>query len=437
LEWQLTLVIMVGGLIVAMATGMPVAFAFMLINVIGIFIFLGGMVGLHQLTLSIFESVSSFVFLPVPLFILMGEIMFHSGIAFNMIDTLDKWIGRLPGRLGVLAVVAGTLLAALTGSGTASTAVLGELLVPEMERRGYKKPMSLGPVLGSGGLAVMIPPSMFAVVAAALIDVSVAELLIAGIVPGLMMAFLYISYTMMRCWLQPSIAPSYTIESISLSQKLVATAKYVLPLGLVVFSVIGVILLGIATPSEAAATGVLSCIILAFFNRKLSWEVLKKSLSGTFSVTVMIFMIITGSVVFSQILAFSGASKGMTEFVMGLPLSPIMLIIASQVILLILGTFMGSISMLMITVPIFMPIVHALGFNPLLFGLLMLLNMEMSATTPPFGMSLFVMKGIAPKDTTMGEIYRAGLPYLGCDAVVMAIMLIFPGVVLWLSRLMK
>lgn len=420
-----------------MATGIPVAFAFMLINVIGVFLLWGGEAGFHQLALSIYASVSSFIWLPVPLFILMGELMFRSGIATNMIEAMEKWLGRLPGRLGVLTVVVGTIIGALTGSVSASTALLGEVLMPEMERRGYKKPMSLGPILGSAGLAPLIPPSIFAVVVAALIDVSVAKLLIGGIIPGLMSAFLYIGYIIGRCWLNPSLAPTYKIPPVTLSERLAETIKYVLPLGLVIFAVTGVILVGIATPSEAAATGVLSCIILALLYKRLSWEMLKKSLSSTLSITVMIFMIITASVTFSQVLAFSGASKGMTEFVMGLPLPPIFLIIVSQVLLLFLGTFMGSISMIMITIPIFIPVVQAIGFNPLLFGLLMVVNMVMAEKSPPFGMILFVLKGVSPPDTTMEDIFRASVPYLLLDGIVMAVMLASPSLVLWLPNLLK
>ncbi len=436
MEWQLSLILIIGGLIVIMATGMPVAFAFMFINVIAAYFLWGGGIGLSQLTLSIYASVSSFVWLPVPLFILMGELMFRSGIAANMIEAMEKWLGRLPGRLGVLTVIVGTIIGALTGSVAASTALLGDVLMPEMVRRGYKKPMTLGPIIGSAGLAPLIPPSIFAVVVAALLDISVAKLLIGGIGPGLVSAGLYIFYIIVRCWLNPSLAPSYDVATMTLTHKLKDTIKYVLPLGFVVFAVSGVMLLGIATPSEAAATGALSCILLACVYGRVNWQMLKQSLSQTLNITLMLFMIISSSIAFSQILAFSGASRGLTEYVMSLPLPPITLIIASQALLFFLGTFMGSISMIMITAPIFLPVVNAVGFNPLLFGLMTVFNMVIAEKSPPFGMILFVLKGVASPDVTMGDIFRESVPYLFLDCIVLIIMFSFPALMLWLPNVM-
>jgi tripartite ATP-independent transporter DctM subunit len=420
-----------------MATGLPVAFCFLLVNLVGVFLFWNGEAGLRQLTLSIFDSVTFYGLLPVPLFLLMGEVMFHSGIAPNMLDVMDKWMGRLPGRLGLLAVAGGTLFATLSGSGLASVAMLGTVLTPEMEKRGYTKPMSLGPILGSAGLAIMIPPSALAVLLASLGLISIGKLLIAIIVPGLLMATLYAAYIIVRCQLQPAIAPAYEIVPTPLSEKIGAAARYVLPLGSVIFLVTGVIFLGIATPSEAAAFGAIGTLILAASYRKLNWGTLKKSTFGTLRVTVMMFMVITGAKAFSQILAFTGATEGLSELAVGLPLPPIVIIIAMQVILLVLGTFMDIVSIMMITLPIYMPVVQALGFDTVWFGALMLLNMEMAATTPPFGLTLFVMKGVAPPDTTMGDIYRAGLPFLGCDLIALSLMIAFPTVVLWLPSLMR
>ncbi len=437
MEWWLVLLLIFGSLIVLMASGVPVAFAFMLVNVVGVFVLWGGEVGLHQLTFSLFRSLASFVWLPVPMFVLMGEIMFLSGMGKQAIDALDNWLGRLPGRLGLLAVASGTLLSTLTGSSIGSIALLGKTLVPDMEERGYKKPMSLGPILGSGGLAMMIPPSLLAVILAATAEISVGRILIGGIVPGLLMAFFYASYIIIRCKLQPSIAPPYQPPPTSLLEKIKPVVRYVLPLGFIVFAVTGVIFLGMATPSEAAATGALASLILAFFYKGLNWEMVKKCLWDTINITTMVFAIIMGSKAFSQILAFSGASANLAEFVAGLPLPPLALAIAMQIMLLILGMFMGSVAVIMVTVPIFMPLVYALGFNPIWFGLLMLLNMEMGQTTPPYGMLLFTMKGVAPPDTTLGDIIRAALPFLYCDAIVMALMIAFPNMVLWLPGLMR
>ncbi len=437
MEWWLVLLLIFGFLIGVMVTGLPVAFCFILLNFIGVYIYWGGDIGLSQLILSIYSSLGKFTLLPVPMFVLMGEVMFHSGMGLSMIDVLDKWLGRLPGRLGLLAVGSATMFSTMSGSTMATTAMLGALLTPEMEKRGYKKPMSIGPVMGSGGLAMLIPPSGLAVLLAAVAEISVGRLLMAGVIPGLVIAFFYASYVIVRCMLQPSIAPAYEVRHIPLTEKVTATVKHVLPLGFIVFVVLGFIFMGIATPTEAAALGALSCLILAAFYRRLNWELVKKSVTGTVQVTVMTFMILSGAVAFSQILAFSGATKGLLEFVVVLPLAPMVLFIAMQGILLVLGMFMSAVAIMMISIPIYMPIVEALGFDQIWFGLIMLINMEMAMTTPPFGMLLFVMKGVAPKGTTMGDIYRAGIPFLLCDLVTMLVVIAFPMVALWLPNLMR
>jgi len=413
-----------------------VAFCFMLVNVIGVFIVWGGEAGLRQLSLSIFASLSTFTLMPVPLFVLMGEVMFLSGLGFSMIDALDKWLGRLPGRLGLLAVAAGALFSTMSGSTIGTTAMLGSVLSPEMERRGYKKPMSIGPIMGSGGLAMIIPPSALAVILASLAEISIGKLLIAGVIPGLLIALFYGTYIVGRCYLQPSIAPQYAVAATPLSKKLMLSVKHILPLGLIMFMVLGLIFLGVTTPSEAAATGTLSCFVLAAMFRGLNWEVVKKSISSTMMITGMVFLIIAGATAFSQILAFSGASRGIVNFVAGLPLTPIMVLMAMQVGAWALGTMMSSVPVIMITIPIYMPIVQALGFDPIWFALILLINLEMSQTTPPFGILLFAMRGVASPDTTMGDIIRAGLPFLVCDLAAMLLVIAFPVLALYLPSLM-
>jgi len=437
LEWQIALLLFFGSLIFLLALGMPVAFSFLLVNIVFMFLFWGGQAGLEQLIESLFVSVASFTLLPIPLFIIMGEVMFRSGVAPRMMDALDKWLGRLPGRLGLLAVGGGTLFGTLSGASMASTAVLGSVLVPEMEKRGYKKPMSLGPILGSGGLAIMIPPSNLAVLLGAVGEISVGRILIAIIIPGLLMAILYATYIIMRCRLQPSIAPAYDIIPPSLSDKLISTVRYVLPLGFIVFLVVGLIFLGVATPSEAAATGALGTFILAAFYRKLSWDVVKKSVSSTLQVTVMMFMIIAGATAFSHVIAYSGASHGLVQFAMALPLTPVLIIAAMLAVSLFLGMFINLLAIIMLTLPLFIPVVHALGFDPVWFAVIFLLTLEMGATSPPFGLSLFVMKGVAPPGTTMGDTYRAAIPFLLCDLVVVVLLLTLPIIALWLPNLMR
>ena len=436
MEWQLVLLLIFGSLMILMATGMPVAFCFMFINLVGMYVFFG-LTGLEQLIISMYRTLNTFILLPIPLFILMGEVLFHSGIAPVLIKTLDKWLGRLPGRLSLLAVASGTLFSTLTGTSLASVAMLGSVLVPEMEQQGYKKSMTLGPILGSGGLAMMIPPSALAVLCGAIAEISIGKILIAIIIPGLVMAAIYAAYIIARCWLQPSIAPTYVVPPIPLSEKLLATARYVLPQGVVIFLCIGVIFLGVTTPSEAAATGSIGTIILALCYRRLNWEVLKKAITGTISVTGMLFLIIAGATAFSQILAYSGASASLSALVTGLPVAPIIIIMVMQVVILFLGCFMDVVSIMMITLPIFVPVVLSMGFNSVWFAVIFLINIEVAGISPPFGLSLFVMKGVAPPDTTMGDIYRAALPFCGLSLVAMALIMAFPALALWLPGLMR
>ena len=436
MEWWWILLIIFLALVFLMAAGVPVAFAFLTINIVGVYIFWNGIAGLTQLILSIYESVTSFALLPVPLFVLMGEIMFRSGIASRQMEVLDSWLGRVPGRLSLLAVGGGAMFATLTGSAMAGAAMLGSTLVPEMEKKGYSKSMSLGPILGSGGLAIMIPPSALGVLLAALGEFSVGRFLVAILIPGCIMAILYAAYIVIRCQFQPHLAPKYTPVPVAFSRRLQQTIIYVLPMAVIVFLVIGLIFLGIATPTESAAAGTLACFVLAGAYRRLSWTVVRKAIEGTLRVTVMMFMILAGSTAFSQILAYTGASTGLVELATNLPVEPILVILVMQIILFMLGTFMEPLSIMMLTIPIYFPIIQALGYSPLWFGTIMLLNMEMATTSPPFGLVLFVMKSVAPKETTMADIYQAALPFLACDAVAMAAIMTFPALVLWLPGLM-
>jgi tripartite ATP-independent transporter DctM subunit len=437
MEWWLALSLLLGTMVVLMVCGIPVAVAFLTVDLVGAILFLGGEPGITQLVLNMAESLSSFSLLPVPLFVLMGEVMFHSKLGFRAIDVVDQWIGRIPGRLSLLAIVGGALFSTMSGSTLATTAILGSMLVPDMEKRGYSKTMSIGPIMGSGGLSMLIPPSALAILLAALNQISVGGLLIAGILPGLLMAFFYGSYVVVRSLLQPHLAPNYQKDPVPLSVRIKGTLLYVVPLGLILFLVIGLIFLGVATPSEAAALGAMGTILLAVAYRRMNRRILKASILGTVRITSMMFMIIVGSMTFSQIMAFSGASAGLIGLVTDLDIHPIMILICMQILLLFLGCFMDNLSMVMIAIPIFLPIVNALHFDTLWFALIMLINMEMANTTPPFGLLLFVMKGVAPKDTTMADIYKAGVPFLLCDTAVMVLVMIIPPIALYLPGLIR
>ncbi len=432
MEWQLWLLIIFGILLILMLTGMPIALCFFVVNIFGMYFFFGGLMGLQNLVDSVYTSLNSFILLPIPLFILMGDIMFQSGIAPTLIEVIGKWMGRLPGRLALLAVAAGTLLSTLTGTSIASVAMLGSTLVPEMEARGYKKSMSLGPILGSGGLAMLIPPSALAVLCGAIGEISISGILIGIIFPGLLVAGLMATYIITRCTLQPELAPIYEVKKIPLSEKLRETAKYVLPQGFIIFAVIGLMFIGIASPSEAAACGAVGTCILAACYKRLNWTIVRKATFSSLNVTGMILLIIGGAQAFSQVLAFTGASSGLAEFAISLPVHPIIIFIAMQIIILFLGCLMDVVSIMMITLPIFVPVVRELGYSDVWFAVIFLMNIEIAGVSPPFGLSLFVMKSVAPKDTTMGDVYNAVIPFILCSLTAMILIGIFPQIALWL-----
>jgi tripartite ATP-independent transporter DctM subunit len=296
--------------------------------------------------------------------------------------------------------------------------------------------MSLGPLMGVGTVDALIPPNALTVVLASLANIDVGQLLIAGIVPGLIMSGLYFLYVLLWVRLFPKEAPMYEVTPVPLKEKLIATLKYFLPLSLIIFMVIGFIFLGVATPTEAAATGTLGSFILALIYRRLSWEVFKKSVMGTVRVTVMIFMIIIVSSTYGEILAFTGAAAGMTSFISNLAISPMIILIGMLVVILILGCFMETVAIMMITIPIYMPVVNALGFNPIWFGVMMLIALETGLITPPFGVTLFVMKGVAPPDVTMSDIWKAVTPYVIIDIVCIVLVLVFPVLATMMSSLM-
>lgn len=435
MEWWLILLIILVGILFLFSIGLPVAFSFFVLNILAAFLLWGGQKGLDQFILSLYGSIN-FNMLPVPLFILMGEVMFRTGVAPRMIETLDKWIGRVPGRLSLLTVFGGAIFGALSGAATASVAMLGTVMLPEMEKRKYKYPMSLGPIMGSAGLDIMIPPSALGVILASLARFSIGKFLFAIIIPGLIMAVVYAAYVVIRCMLDPSLAPVYEVPRIPLRVKIVDTIRYILPLGSIIFLALGVIYLGVATPNEAAALGAVGCYILAFFYRGLQWEVVKSTFLDSTKISGMIFLVLAGAVAFSQIMAYTGATNGLVDFLLTLLLPPLLLMISMQVALLIMGCFIDALPIMIITVPIFMPVIKTLGFDPVWFGAIMLLNMQMGTLSPPFGLVLFVMKGVAPPHIKMINIYKAVYPILGLDLLVMVIMIAFPQVVLWLPNLM-
>jgi len=435
MEWWMVLGSFILALLLVLASGFPIAFGFLMIDLLGALIFIGPM-GLQQMTLQVFSSLATFTLTPIPLFILMGELMFHSGIANNTIDVIDKWLGRLPGRLSLLAAGTGVLFAALSGSTLANTAMLGTVLLPEMRRRGYHVSMAVGPIIGVGGLAMLIPPSSLAVVLASIGHISVSKILVGGVIPGLLLGTLIAAYIIVRCWLNPSLAPRYEVAPANFREKITGLVKYVLPLGFIIFMVLGLMLLGIATPTEAASSGTIATILVTLFYRRLTWKMIKASVIGTLEISIMVLMIVAASNTFSSLLAYTGATRGLLAVVENLSVPPLVILICMQLVVFVMGTFMETISIMMICMPIFMPIVKMLGFDPVWFGVIMLINFETGFITPPFGMLLFVMKGVAT-ELSIKEICYAAAPFIVIEIVAMTMIIAWPQLVLWLPSFVQ
>jgi len=435
--WIETGLLLFGGLVVVMGFGVPVAFAFLLLNVVGAFLFLGGEAGLIQLARNAVQSITSFSLTPIPFFVLMGEILFHSGVALKAIDAFAILIRRVPGRLAVIAIVAGTVFSAISGSTIATTALLGSLLLPTMLERGYDPRMAVGPIMGIGGVDMLIPPSALTVLLGSLAGISITGLLIGGIIPGLILSVFFVGYIIMRVMINPSLAPDeHLADGPGGFRRWFPFVVHVLPLVLIFGVVVGAMAGGWATPTEAAALGAASTIIAVAGYRRLTAVNLMKALIGTVGITGTILFIIIGATTFSQVLSFSGVVNGIFKLITSQDLSAMTTLVGMLAILLFLGCFVDQVSMMLITLPFFMPLVSYHHIDPIWFGVLFLICMQLGLLTPPFGLLLYTMKGVAPPSISMQQIYRAVMPYVLFGVILLVLIMMFPALATWLPGLL-
>jgi tripartite ATP-independent transporter DctM subunit len=411
---------------------MPVALSFVAINIVGAWLFLGGEVGLAQVVRNSVVSVMNFSLTPIPLFVLMGEVLFHTGLAIKVIDGVERLIRQVPGRLAVVAVVSGTVFSAISGSTIATTAMLGSLMLPVMLSRGYHPTMATGPIMAIGAVDMLIPPSALTVLLGSLSGISISKLLIGGVVPGLMLSVAFVGYIVLRARLTPALAPPTPIERHSGWENWRLLVLYVIPLLGIFAVVVGAMSGGFATPTESAALGALATMGVAALYRVLSLEALMKSLKGTTAISGMILFIILGATTFSQILSFSGATDGLVSAILGRGLSTLAVVALMMLILIFLGVFIDQVSMMLITLPVFMPIVAKLGIDPIWFGVLFLICMQLGLLMPPHGLLLMTMRGVAPPEVTMMHIFQAVVPYIIMSLVLLALLIGFPAVATWL-----
>jgi tripartite ATP-independent transporter DctM subunit len=435
MSWQIASWLLFGGSTLLMLLGLPVAFSFLAINIIGAILFLGGEPGLIQLARNSVDSVASFSLTPIPMFVLMGEVLFHTGLAVKVVDAVERLITKVPGRLAVVAVVAGTIFSAISGSTIAVTAMLGSLMVPLMIKRGYHPIMATGPIIAVGALDMLMPVSALAVLLGSLSGISIPRLLMGGFVPGMILKAAFIAYIVVRVKLNPSLAPTAQLAAYQGWEKLKPLVKYVIPILSIFLVVVASMSLGFGTPTESAAVGALATVVLALAYRALTRENLLTALRGTMAISGMILFIIVGATTFSQILSFSGASNGIVSLIVGHGLTKNVIIADMMLILIFLGIFVDQVSMMLITLPIFMPVVQKLGIDLVWFGVMYLICMQLGLMLPPHGLLLMTMKGVAPPQIKMSHIFRAVVPYIMLSLVLLALVFFLPVVAVWLPNL--
>jgi tripartite ATP-independent transporter DctM subunit len=427
----------VAAFIVLLLAGLPLAFATGAVAVI-FTLFLFGEPGLTLIVSRVFTLMGNYVLVSVPLFIFMACILERAGIAEAIFNTVHVWAGRMRGGLAVAVIISCALMAAMVGVIGAEIVTMGVVALPAMFNRGYRKDLALGCICAGGGLATLIPPSVVFIMWGLTAGVSIGQLYMAGVVPGLMLAGMYIAYIIARCRLQPELAPPATAEelAIPLSEKLVLLRDLLLP-SAVAFSVLGSLYLGWATPTEAAGVGVLGAMIAAAVNRRLTWANIKIAIADTTKVTVMLYWLFFGSSALIGVYTLAGGTRLIQDTMTGLPVGPIGVIIIIQLIWIVLGCFIDWIGILLLTAPIFVPVASALGFDLVWLGVLFCMNMQISYISPPFGPAAFYLKGVVPKDISLNDIFASIWPYLILQFVALGLVIAFPQIALWLPGTMS
>ncbi|MFP4573412.1 MAG: TRAP transporter large permease subunit [Desulfobacterales bacterium] len=423
-------------MIFGLVSGLPIAFVLGAIGTIFTY-FLWGPHAMLMITSTIFgKAMMSFGLLAIPLFILMGNILQHSGVADRLFSAFYIWGGKLGGGLAVAAIIVCTLFAAMTGIGGAGTVTMGLIALPAMVSRGYNKKLALGCIGAGGALGILLPPSIIMIIYGMITQTSIGKLFAAGILPGLLLAGLFIAYILIVCKLYPSYGPGVPEkETLTLKEKVVNTKSVIGPL-LLILAVLGAIFGGIATPTEGAAIGAFGSLILMITSRKLNWSSFKDVSMGTLRYSCMVLWIIFGAYCFSTIYTALGAAAFFSNLVQDLPFGYWGVFILLQLIFFVLGTFLDPGAIVMITAPIAMPVVKLMGFDPIWFGVIFVMNMQVAYISPPFGYNLFYLKSIAPPGIEIKDIYLAIIPFIVIQIIALIIVAIFPQIALWIPDLL-
>lgn len=424
-----------GLLLLLMGTGLPVFVAFLLVNLIAVGLFLGP-AGYGMLTSSLYETTTSQSLVTIPLFILMGEILFRSSAVEVLFRSIDTLVWRVRGRQYVLAVVLATVFSTLSGAAMGVAAMLGRSLLPGMIGRGYDARLSAGTILAGASLAPLIPPSVLVIIIGTLAGVSIAGLLVAGIVPGLVFAAMFLGYIFVRIRLNPALAPRQedTGRDVGAGDLLRALLSLI-PFTVIIAMVMGLILAGIATPTESAAMGVIGSLMTAAIYRSLGPKMIADSLAATMKVSTMILVIMASSKLFSQLLAFTGGASALTELVVGLDMPLWMLLTLMMALPFVMCMFVDQIALMLIIIPIYLPIVAANDLDPIWFWLLFLVNITIGGLTPPFGYVLFALKSTWD-DGSLGDVYAAAIPFVVLFLAGIVLLALFPGLTTFLPSML-
>lgn len=429
------LTIMFVGLIVIMATGLPIAF------VLGGFslfltLTLWNPDSVVILVLQIFDTMMSEPFLAVPLFILMAAILQRSGVIEDLYRVMELWFGRLRGGLAIGTVIICVLMAAMTGVVGAAVTTMGVLAMPEMLRRKYDASLVAGTICAAGTLGVLIPPSVLTIVYAVVAQVSIGKMLIAGIIPGALLATIYILYILYVAYFKTGRVPLGAAEPVPVSLKILSLRAVIIPFFLIVV-VLGAIFFGITTPTEAAAVGVVGAVVASAIRRRLHWRGLAEASIETLKATSMILWITMGAKAYVAIFTGLGGANALISLIQNLHVSPYMVLAIMMVILIFLGTCLDEIGIILLTVPVFLPITRALGFDDIWFGVLFAITIQIGYISPPFGYSLFYIKATLPKEMGMGVVYRGVFPFMGMQLLALVLCVLYPPMVTWLPSLMN
>ncbi len=417
-------------------TGLPLAFATGAVAAV-FAVVLFGWPGLTLVVSRVFTLMGNYVLVSVPLFVFMACVLERAGIAEAIFRAAHVWAGRMRGGLAVAVILSCALMATMVGVIGAEIVTMGVVALPAMLARGYKKELALGCICAGGGLATLIPPSVVFIMYGLTAGVSIGQLYAAGVVPGLMLAAMYIAYIVIRCHQRPDFAPAASDAelAITLREKIGLLHELIVP-ALVAFGVLGSLYFGWATPTEAAGVGVLGAVLAMWWNGKLTWMKLRLAAEDTAKVTVMLYWLFFGSSALIGVYTLAGGTKLIQDVMTALPVGPLGVVILIQIIWIVLGCFIDWIGILLLTAPIFVPVVIALGFDPVWMGVLFCMNMQISYISPPFGPAAFYLKGVTPAGISLGDIFSSIWPYMGLQIVALGLVIAFPQIALWLPGTM-